>query len=337
MASPRTSSVASPPTRHWTVPSAPRSAAAARPPAANLVSEPLRHHRRRFRQSGQAAPTVTSCRQAVRDGHRRGASNTASGPLSVAGGYSNNGQRSGPQPPSLDGNSNTASGTYFRRRRRLVKHCRRPRFRRPWRGVGQHGQRRPELRRRASAQEGDPGRAPSSGGPMAHNRRRDLTGREHVRPSAGPRAASGFRGRRAPTPSIAAEPLHREHPFDRCLSLERAGAWTNNSDRALKHGFRRVRPKSVLEKVVQMRDLELGLQGGETIPVRHIGPDGAGLSTPPSGSGSTTKHISTLDEGRGGAARLIQGLYRRGEPGARAPEPRARNPACAARARGRPG
>jgi hypothetical protein len=89
--------------------------------------------------------------------------------------------------------------------------------------------------------------------------------------------------------------------------LSSAGAWTNASDRALKHDFRPLDKGSVLDKVARMPITSWSYKA-EKPSVRHIGPIAQDFYAA-FGLGLDDKHISTIDEG-GVALAAIQGLYR---------------------------
>ena len=89
--------------------------------------------------------------------------------------------------------------------------------------------------------------------------------------------------------------------------LSSAGAWTSNSDKARKHGFRRVNARSTLEKVARMPITSWSYKA-EKPQVRHIGPMAQDFYKA-FGLGLDNKHITTIDEG-GVALAAIQGLYR---------------------------
>jgi Chaperone of endosialidase len=89
--------------------------------------------------------------------------------------------------------------------------------------------------------------------------------------------------------------------------LSSAGAWTNSSDRAKKHDFRRLSTKRVLAKVARMPITSWSYRA-EKPSVRHIGPMAQDFYKA-FGLGLDNKHITTIDEG-GVALAAIQGLYR---------------------------
>jgi hypothetical protein len=89
--------------------------------------------------------------------------------------------------------------------------------------------------------------------------------------------------------------------------LSSAGAWTNASDRALKHDFRSLDKQSVLDKVARM-PIPSWSYKAEKPSVRHLGPMAQDFYAA-FGLGLDDKHISTIDEG-GVALAAIQGLYR---------------------------
>jgi hypothetical protein len=92
--------------------------------------------------------------------------------------------------------------------------------------------------------------------------------------------------------------------------LSSAGAWTDNSDRALKHNLRRVNQESVLDRVARM-PISSWSYNAEKPSVRHIGPMAQDFYSA-FGLGLDDKHIATLDEG-GVALAAIQGLYRQNQ------------------------
>jgi hypothetical protein len=92
--------------------------------------------------------------------------------------------------------------------------------------------------------------------------------------------------------------------------LTTGGTWTNSSDRALKHNFRPVSSRSVLEKVARMPLSSWGYKA-EKPSVRHIGPMAQDFFAA-FGLGLDDKHIGTIDEG-GVALAAIQGLYRKNQ------------------------
>jgi hypothetical protein len=89
--------------------------------------------------------------------------------------------------------------------------------------------------------------------------------------------------------------------------LSTAGIWTNASDRALKHDFRPLNRRSVLEKVARMPITSWSYKA-ESPSLRHIGPMAQDFYKA-FGLGQDDKHIGTVDEG-GVALAAIQGLYR---------------------------
>jgi hypothetical protein len=89
--------------------------------------------------------------------------------------------------------------------------------------------------------------------------------------------------------------------------LSSAGVWTDASDRALKHGFRPLDKRSVLEQVARMPITSWSYKA-EQPSVRHIGPMAQDFYSA-FGLGLDDKHIGTIDEG-GVALAAIQGLYR---------------------------
>jgi hypothetical protein len=89
--------------------------------------------------------------------------------------------------------------------------------------------------------------------------------------------------------------------------LSSAGAWTNASDRTLKHDFRPVDKRSVLERVARM-PIPSWSYKAEKPSVRHLGPMAQDFYAA-FGLGLDDKHITTIDEG-GVALAAIQGLYR---------------------------
>jgi Chaperone of endosialidase len=89
--------------------------------------------------------------------------------------------------------------------------------------------------------------------------------------------------------------------------LSSAGAWTNSSDRALKHDFHPLDKGSVLEQVARMPITSWSYKA-EKPPIRHIGPMAQDFYKA-FGLGLDNKHITTIDEG-GVALAAIQGLYR---------------------------
>jgi hypothetical protein len=92
--------------------------------------------------------------------------------------------------------------------------------------------------------------------------------------------------------------------------LSSAGAWTDVSDRALKHGFRPLDRQSVLRKVAGMPITSWSYRAEEP-SVRHIGPTAQDFHAA-FGLGLDDKHIATLDEA-GVALAAIQGLYRQNQ------------------------
>jgi hypothetical protein len=93
-------------------------------------------------------------------------------------------------------------------------------------------------------------------------------------------------------------------------ALTDAGMWTDASDRALKHDFRPLSKRSVLEKVARMPITSWSYKA-ESPSVRHIGPTAQDFYAA-FGLGLDNKHIGTIDEG-GVALAAIQGLYRRNQ------------------------
>jgi trimeric autotransporter adhesin len=89
--------------------------------------------------------------------------------------------------------------------------------------------------------------------------------------------------------------------------LSSAGAWTNASDRALKHDFRPVDRRALLRRLARI-PVESWSYKAEDARVRHIGPTAQDFSSA-FGLGLDDKHIATIDEG-GVALAAIQGLYR---------------------------
>jgi trimeric autotransporter adhesin len=89
--------------------------------------------------------------------------------------------------------------------------------------------------------------------------------------------------------------------------LTSTGVWTDSSDRALKHDFRALDKRSVLEKVARMPITSWSYKA-EQPSVRHIGPMAQDFYAA-FGLGLDNKHIATIDEG-GVALAAIQGLYR---------------------------
>jgi Chaperone of endosialidase len=89
--------------------------------------------------------------------------------------------------------------------------------------------------------------------------------------------------------------------------LTSTGVWTNASDRALKHDFRRLDKHSLLEKVARMPITSWSYKA-EQPSIRHIGPMAQDFYSA-FGLGLDDKHIATIDEG-GVALAAIQGLYR---------------------------
>jgi Chaperone of endosialidase len=89
--------------------------------------------------------------------------------------------------------------------------------------------------------------------------------------------------------------------------LSNAGVWTDVSDRASKHAFRRLDKSSVLQKVDR---IPIGSWSYKAEPpaVRHIGPTAQDFYAA-FGLGLDNKHIGTIDEA-GVALAAIQGLYR---------------------------
>jgi hypothetical protein len=92
--------------------------------------------------------------------------------------------------------------------------------------------------------------------------------------------------------------------------LSSTGSWTNSSDRALKHHFRPLNPKTVLDKVARMPITSWSYKA-EQPSIRHIGPTAQDFYSA-FGLGLDNKHIGTIDEG-GVALAAIQGLYRRNQ------------------------
>jgi hypothetical protein len=92
--------------------------------------------------------------------------------------------------------------------------------------------------------------------------------------------------------------------------LSSSGAWTNNSDRALKHDFQPLNERSLLEKVAQMPIVSWSYKA-EKPSVRHIGPMAQDFYKA-LGLGLDNKHITTIDEG-GVALAAIQGLVRQNQ------------------------
>jgi Chaperone of endosialidase len=88
--------------------------------------------------------------------------------------------------------------------------------------------------------------------------------------------------------------------------LSSAGAWTNASDQALKHGFRPLDKQDVLERVARMPITNWSYKA-EKPSVRHIGPMAQNFYKA-FRLGLDDKHITTIDEG-GVALAAIQGLY----------------------------
>jgi hypothetical protein len=88
--------------------------------------------------------------------------------------------------------------------------------------------------------------------------------------------------------------------------LSSAGVWTDASDRALKHDFRPLDTRSVLEKVAWMPITSWSYKA-EKPGIRHIGPMAQDFYKA-FGLGLDDKHIGTIDEG-GVALAAIQGLY----------------------------
>jgi hypothetical protein len=89
--------------------------------------------------------------------------------------------------------------------------------------------------------------------------------------------------------------------------LSSAGVWTDASDRALKHDFRPLDKRSVLEQVARMPITSWSYKA-EQPSIRHIGPMAQDFYSA-FGLGLDDKHIGTIDEG-GVALAAIQGLYR---------------------------
>ena len=92
--------------------------------------------------------------------------------------------------------------------------------------------------------------------------------------------------------------------------LSSAGAWTNASDRALKHDFKLLDKRSLLDKVAHMPITSWSYRA-EKPSVRHIGPMAQDFYNA-FGLGLDNKHITTIDEG-GVALAAIQGLYRQNQ------------------------
>jgi len=89
--------------------------------------------------------------------------------------------------------------------------------------------------------------------------------------------------------------------------LSSAGAWTDNSSRALKHDFRPLDSRSVLSRVVRL-PISSWSYKAEKPSVRHIGPTAQDFY---SGFrlGLDNRHITSIDES-GVALAAVQGLYR---------------------------
>jgi hypothetical protein len=92
--------------------------------------------------------------------------------------------------------------------------------------------------------------------------------------------------------------------------LSTAGAWTNNSDRAKKHDFRPLDPRSIVQKVARM-PIQSWSYKVERRAVRHVGPTAQDFFEA-FGLGLDDKHITTIDEG-GVALAAIKGLYRQNQ------------------------
>ncbi len=89
--------------------------------------------------------------------------------------------------------------------------------------------------------------------------------------------------------------------------LTSGGEWTDASDQALKHDFRHLDKRSVLERVARM-PIRSWSYKAERPGIRHIGPTAQDFHAA-FGLGLDDKHIATLDE-TGVALAAIQGLYR---------------------------
>jgi hypothetical protein len=92
--------------------------------------------------------------------------------------------------------------------------------------------------------------------------------------------------------------------------LTSSGVWTDASDRALKHDFRPLNTRSVLERVARMPITSWSYKS-EKPSVRHIGPMAQDFYKA-FGLGLDDKHIGTIDEG-GVALAAIKGLYRQNQ------------------------
>ena len=90
--------------------------------------------------------------------------------------------------------------------------------------------------------------------------------------------------------------------------LSSAGAWTDNSDRNLKHAFRRLNDQLILRKVAKLPITSWSYKA-EPTSVRHIGPMAQDFSKT-FGLGLDNKHIATLDES-GVALTAVKGLTAR--------------------------
>jgi hypothetical protein len=88
-------------------------------------------------------------------------------------------------------------------------------------------------------------------------------------------------------------------------SLTDAGVWTDNSDRALKHDFRPLDARTVVEKVARMPITSWSYKV-EKPSIRHIGPTAQDFHAA-FGLGYDDRHIGTIDEG-GVALAAIKGL-----------------------------